>query len=129
MTVGEPPPSSTPLPTKLGLVFPNPARLARAQRWAVEVTYVRRAQEPGWGIDDLAAKVYAHRAKGLRVLVRVDYDYNQSIPPAGDHLALAEYLDYLARLAGTTVSGRSTATSSGAVTTAWIRTGWPLTVR
>ncbi len=100
MMVGEPPPSSTPLPTKLGLVFPNPARDWHGRSgWAVEVTYVRRAQEPGWGIDDLAAKVYAHRAKGLRVLVRVDYDYNQSIPPAGDHLALAEYLDYLARLA------------------------------
>lgn len=101
MSVGETPtPPSASLPTKLGLVFPNPDREWHGRSgWAVEVTYARRAQEPGWGIDDLAAKVYAHRAKGLRVLVRVDYDYNQSIPPTGDHLALAEYLDYLARLA------------------------------
>ncbi|MFN4294538.1 MAG: hypothetical protein ACK4JD_10435 [Thermoflexales bacterium] len=101
MMLGEPPsPSSAPLPTKLGLVFPNPDRDWHGRSgWAVEVTYVRRAQEPGWGVDDLAAKVYRHRAKGLRVLVRVDYDYNQSIPPTGDYLGLAEYLDYLARLA------------------------------
>lgn len=93
-------PSSAPLPTKLGLVFPNPNRDWHGRSgWAVEVTYVRRAGEPGWGIDDLAAKVYWHRAMGLWVLVRVDYDYNQSIPPAGDHLALAECLDYPARLA------------------------------
>ncbi|WP_376792366.1 hypothetical protein [Thermoflexus sp.] len=101
MRIGEPPPPTPPpLPTKLGLVFPNPDRDWRGRSgWAVELTYARRAQEPGWGIDDLATKVYRHRAKGLRVLVRVDYDYNQSIPPAGDHLALTEYLEYLARLA------------------------------
>ena len=101
MMLGEPPsPSPAPLPTKLGLVFPHPDRDWHGRSgWAVEVTYVRRAQAPGWGIDALAAKVYRHRAKGLRVLVRVEYDYNQSIPLTGDYLALAEYLDYLARLA------------------------------
>ncbi|MGB9870509.1 MAG: hypothetical protein ACPLYD_02465 [Anaerolineae bacterium] len=95
-----PTPAPAPLPTKLGLVFPNPARDWHGRSgWAVELTYVRQAGEPGWGVDDLAARVYGHRMKGLRVLVRVDYDYGQSIPPPGDHLALAEYLDYLARLA------------------------------
>jgi hypothetical protein len=51
-----------------------------------------------WGIDDLAARVVRIRP-GLRVLVRVDYEESQSVPPVGDYLALTEYLDYLRRLA------------------------------
>ena len=39
------------------------------------------------------------QAKGLRVLVRVDYESGQSLQPVGDTLALTAYLDYLARLA------------------------------
>jgi len=101
MVLGEAPaPPSGLLPTKLGLVFPNPERDWHGRSgWAVEVTYVRRAEEPFWGIDDLAARVYKHHLKGLRVLVRVEYDYGQSVPPPGDYLALTEYLEYLARLA------------------------------
>jgi hypothetical protein len=52
-----------------------------------------------WSIDRLAERVQAAAAKGLRVLVRVDYDRGQSIPPSEDQVALAEYLTYLKRLA------------------------------
>jgi hypothetical protein len=101
MVLGEAPvPPSGLIPTKLGLVFPNLERDWHGRSgWAVELTYARQAEKSFWGIDDLAARVYKHHLKGLRVLVRVDYDYGQAIPPAGDHLALAEHLDYLARLA------------------------------
>ena len=87
-------------PTKLGLAFPHPDRDWHGRRgWAVDLTYARLADEEYWGIDDLAARVHQATAQGLRVLVRVDYDRGQSLPPAGDNLALAEYLAYLRRLA------------------------------
>jgi hypothetical protein len=88
------------LPTKLGIAFPNPQRDWHGRSgWVVDLTYARLADEEYWGIDDLAVRVHQATTKGLRVLVRVDYDRGQSLPPAGDHLALTEYLDYLRRLA------------------------------
>jgi hypothetical protein len=88
------------VPTKLGVVFANPARDWHGRAgWAVELTYVKPAAGIYWSIDQLAGRVQAATAKGLRVLVRVDYDRGQSIPPADDNVALAEYLGYLKRLA------------------------------
>jgi hypothetical protein len=88
------------VPTKLGVVFADPARDWQGRSgWDVELTYARMAEQTFWGIDDLALRVRQASEQGLRVLVRVDYDQGQSLPPAGDHLALTEYLDYLRRLA------------------------------
>lgn len=88
------------LPTKLGLVFPHPDRDWRGRAgWAVELAYAREPEAPYWGVDDLAARVQAHAAKGQRVLLRLDYDRGQSFPPAGDALALADYLAFARRLA------------------------------
>ncbi len=91
---------AAPTPTKLGVIFANPERDWRGRAgWDVELTYARLADEDYWGIDDLAVRVHQATEKGLRVLVRVDYDQGQVIPPANDYLALAEYLQYLQRLA------------------------------
>jgi len=93
-------PSLRGMPTKLGVVMANPRRDWHGRRgWDVQVTYARLAGEEYWGIDDLAVRVHQATAQGLRVLVRVDYDLGQSLPPAGDYLALEEYLQYLHRLA------------------------------
>ena len=64
-------------------------------------TGTRSRASPGdhRGTDDLAAHVRQATAKGLRALVRVDYDQGQSLPPVDDYLALTEYLQYLQRLA------------------------------
>ena len=87
-------------PTKLGVVFADPDRDWHGRSgWDVELSYALLADEPFWGIDDLAERVHDATARGLRVLVRVDYAQGQSIPPEGDHLALTEYLAYLERLA------------------------------
>ncbi len=95
-----PTPPAPRLPTKLGLVFPNPERDWHGRSgWAVGLTYARLAEEPYWGVNDLAVRVHDATAKGLRVLVRVDYAPGQSLPPAGDYVALTEYLNYLRRLA------------------------------
>lgn len=92
------PPAGT--PTKLGVVMPSPTRDWHGRSgWVVEVTYARRSDEHYWGVDDLAARVARHRARGLNVLVRVDYEQRQSLPPADDYVALAEYLAFLRRLA------------------------------
>ncbi|MFL7794824.1 MAG: hypothetical protein AB8I69_21965 [Anaerolineae bacterium] len=94
------PPSVSTVPTKLGVVFADPGRDWHGRSgWAVELTYARLSNEAYWGIDDLAVRVHQVSAKGLRVLVRVDYAQGQSVPPAGDEEALAEYLAYLRRLA------------------------------
>lgn len=88
------------VPTKLGLVFADPNRdWHNRAGWDVELTYAMRAEEDYWGIDDLAARVERATANGLRVLVRVDYDQQQTLPPAEDFLALDAYLDYARRLA------------------------------
>ncbi len=102
LTVGAPvvDAPSAGLPTKLGVVFPSLERDWHGRRgWVVEVTYARQAEAKGWGVDDLAARVAQHRKQHLRVLVRVDYDENQALPPAEDYVALSEYLAYLQRLA------------------------------
>lgn len=93
-----PAPSSQ--PTKLCAVDASPTRDWHGRSgWDVELTYALRAEERHWGIDDLAWRVQQATANGLRVLVRVDYQQGQSLPPAGDQVALASYLDYLQRLA------------------------------
>lgn len=88
------------VPTSLGVVFADPARDWHGRSgWIVDLTYVRPSEDPYWRADALAERVYAATDKGQRVLVRVDYDRGQTLPPAGDELALAEYLAYLRRLA------------------------------
>lgn len=88
------------VPTKLGVVFPNPARDWHGrQAWGVELTYATLSEEAYWGIDDLAVRVQAAAGRGLLVLVRVDYAQGQSLPPAGDAIALDRYLAYVRRLA------------------------------
>ncbi len=92
-------PASGRVPTKLGVVFPNPARDWHGRAgWAVDLTYVR-STETYWGIDELAGRVAGYEVQGLRALVRVDLAPGQSIPSEGDRLALSEYLTYLERLA------------------------------
>ena len=82
------------------MVFADPDRDWHGRSgWDVELTYARLGEVEFWGIDDLAWRVRQASDKGLRVLVRVDYDQGQSIPPAGEHLALSAYLAYLQRLA------------------------------
>ena len=88
------------VPTKLGVVFADPARDWHGRSgWDVELTYAQLADEEFWGINDLALRVRQATEKGLRVLVRVDYAQGQSMPPTDDNLALSEYLAYLQRLA------------------------------
>ncbi len=88
------------VPTKLGVVFANPERDWHGHSaWDVELTYARLADREHWGVDDLATRVQQLSARGLRVLVRVDYAQDQSLPPASDNVALSEYLEYLRRLA------------------------------
>ncbi len=99
----EPPGAASPpsrLPTKLGVVFADPNRDWHDRAgWDVELTYAQQAATEYWKVDDLAARVERETAKGLRVLVRVDYDKGQSLPPAEDYLALDAYLRYVQRLA------------------------------
>jgi hypothetical protein len=105
VTVGAPEPHTTEqptvrLPTKLGVVFASPARdWHNRTGWTVELTYAMQAEKPYWGVDDLAERVQRADVDGLRVLVRVDYDQGQSLPPKDDALALDVYLRYLWRLA------------------------------
>lgn len=92
------------VPTKLGVVFADPNRNWHGRSgWDVQVTYARlddkNQDREYWGADGLAERVQRSAANGLRVLVRVDYAQGQSIPPANDHLALTEYLQYVQRLA------------------------------
>lgn len=104
VTIGAPqtaaPISAARLPTKLGVVFASPTRdWHNRSGWDIELTYAQQAEAEYWGVDDLAERVQQARANGLRVLVRVDYDQGQSLPPADDTLALDVYLRYLRRLA------------------------------
>lgn len=88
------------LPSKLCAVDASPTRDWHGRSgWDVTLTYASRAGADYWGIDDLAWRVQQATAQGLRVLVRVDYDQDQSLPPAGDERALTVYLDTLRRLA------------------------------
>jgi hypothetical protein len=90
-------------PTKLCVDFADPARDWHGrQGWVVDMTYMRLADDEEdlyWSVDALAARLAQATRKGLRVLVRVEYDRNQTLPPTNDHLALSEYLAYLQRLA------------------------------
>lgn len=101
--VGEAPLAPTPqprVPTKLGVVFPNPQRdWHHRSGWVVELTYARRGDQPYWGADDLAQRVQRDVSQGQRVIVRVDFDQGQPLPPAGDEVGLVDYLAYLRRLA------------------------------
>ncbi|MBX3059217.1 MAG: hypothetical protein KF770_22340 [Anaerolineae bacterium] len=103
VNVGKTPPAAPPsaaIPTKLGVVLADPDRNWHNRAgWDVEITYAQLAEEEFWGIDDLAQRVEAAAAKGLRVLVRVDFGQGQSIPPVDDYRALELYLRYLRRLA------------------------------
>lgn len=87
------------IPTKLGVVFVHPERdWHNRVGWVVDLTYA--AQEyPGYTADDLAERIYHNARHGLRTLVRVDFDKGQTLPPAGDYIALETYLRHLARLA------------------------------
>ncbi|MBX3013332.1 MAG: hypothetical protein KF832_17565 [Caldilineaceae bacterium] len=91
------------LPTKLCLNFPDPARDWHGRSgWVVDLTYTQLADatlDQYWSIDALAQRVALATAQGLRVLVRVDYAKDQSLPPTADALALTDYLSYLRRLA------------------------------
>ncbi len=88
------------VPSKLGVVFASPTRDWHGRSgWAVELAYARLAEQPYWGVDDLAWRMQQATSKGLRVLVRVDLGQGQTLPPANDNLALTEYLQFLQRLA------------------------------
>ncbi len=88
------------IPTKLGVVFPDPDRDWHGRSgWVVEVAYTRRAEDSYWGINDLSDRVKDSIDDGQRVLIRVDYDQGQSLPPPNDYVALDDYLSYLRRLA------------------------------
>ncbi len=95
-------PDTTPArtPTKLGVVLANKDRDWHGrQGWDVEITYAKLADEEFWGVDDLANRVRLAQAKGLRVLVRVEYDQGQSLPAPNDAIALDDYLRFAERLA------------------------------
>jgi len=95
-----PTPEPAGLPTKLGVAFANPERDWHGRAaWDVELTYCRPGDQAYWSVDSLAARVYQATARGLRVLVRVDYAPGQSLPPMGDYGALSEYVGYMQRLA------------------------------
>ncbi|MCE7987259.1 MAG: hypothetical protein DYG89_39325 [Caldilinea sp. CFX5] len=89
--------------TKLCVGFANPTRDWHGkQGWVVEVIYVRLANsqaDPFWNIDEVATRVQQATAKGLQVLLRVDYDKGQTLPPVNDFLALHDYLSGVRRLA------------------------------
>lgn len=86
-------------PTKLGVVFASMERdWHNRAGWSVELTYVLRQDDVDFSIDGLAQRVQQATRLGLRVLVRVAYDRQQSLPPAGDEVALAQYLAYCQRL-------------------------------
>lgn len=89
--------------TKLCAIFPNPTREWYGRSaWVVDMTYVRWADQTEdryWSVDALAERVHDAAEKGLHVLVRVDFDKGQTLPPTGDLLALEAYLAYMQRLA------------------------------
>jgi hypothetical protein len=93
-------PDQPPQSTKLCTVGASPSRNWHGRSgWDVEMTYAQRGDERFWGVDDLAWRIRQATDKGLRVLVAVDYQQGQSLPPADDPAALEAYLEYLRRLA------------------------------
>lgn len=102
IAIGQPVPQtrSARTPTKLGVVFADPQRDWHGRAgWTVLLTYMQRQDNQDFSIDGLARQIAQARAQGLRPLVRIAYDYQQALPPAGDEVALRGYLDYCARLA------------------------------
>lgn len=88
------------IPTKLCTVFPNPERNWHGRSgWVVELTYAQLAEEDYWGLADVAERVQTAVDQGQRVLLRVEYDQTQSIPPPDDEEALTNYLETIRRLA------------------------------
>lgn len=88
------------VPTKLCVVLPNPDRNWHGrQGWVVEITYAALAEGEFWGIHDLVRRVQRHIRNGLLVLVRVEYQQGQSIPPRNNVLQLEQYLRYARQLA------------------------------
>lgn len=87
-------------PTKLCTVSANPERDWHGRSgWDAQITYATLADEKDQGIDELAQKVFQSTRRGLRVLVRVDYAPDQTVPPTNDQVALAQYMEYVRRLA------------------------------
>lgn len=100
LDIDTPPADRDLIPTKLGIVFANPERNWHGrQGWDVEITYAQLAEEEFWGIDDLVKRVQQAEANGLRVLIRVEYDQGQNVPPPDDFAALDSYLRYVQRIA------------------------------
>src|SRR5690606_37103033 len=91
------------LPTKLCVAFADPERNWHGRRgWVVDIAYARLAdatEDRFWNVDALAERVYQATEAGVRVLVRLEYDRDQSLPPRDDFLALSDYLSYVRRLA------------------------------
>ncbi|HEV8638504.1 MAG TPA: hypothetical protein VG370_30180 [Chloroflexota bacterium] len=88
------------MPTKLGVVFAAPDRDWHGrQGWDVELLYCTADDEQRWGLHGLADVVQAALGNGLRVLVRVAYDRQQSLPPRDDQIALTRYLTCVERAA------------------------------
>lgn len=90
-------------PTKLCTVLPDPQRDWHGRSgWVVDVAYMKLAddlQDLYWSVDSLAARAYAAEQQGLRLLVRIEFARQQTLPPDGDYLALSDYLAYVQRLA------------------------------
>lgn len=88
------------LPTKLCTVFPNPERNWHNRAgWVVEIAYVQQSSAAYWHVDELAARVHTAVQQGHRVLLRIEYDQTQSIPPPNDEAALENYLAFIRRIA------------------------------
>ena len=97
----------TPAPwmaTKLCVAFANPDRNWHGRSgWVADVTYTQLADsvdDPFWNVEQLAIRVQQAWQKGLRPLMRIDYDKGQTLPPADDAIALSNYLKGIKRLAG-----------------------------
>lgn len=88
------------VPTKLGVVFAHPDRDWHGrQGWDVELVYCSAESDPRWSIHALAERVRRAALRGLRVLVRVAYDREQSLPPTDDQIGLTRYLACAERVA------------------------------
>lgn len=92
-------PQASGLPTKLCVAFPDPTRNWYGRSgWGVELTYAT-TDVAYWQIDALSQRVMQNVANGTRVLVRVDYASEQSLPPEGNQAAVDAYLAHIRRLA------------------------------
>lgn len=89
--------------TKLCTVMADPARnWQQRSGWVVDITYMKLAddlQDSYWSVNALAARIAAASRQGLRVLVRIEFARQQTLPPAQDYIALSDYLAFVRRLA------------------------------